>query len=313
MGSWGKQNGAERMSTKRSAMDWFLEGYRLDTEDTFTGEAVDAYKKALKLDGNLTDAYVNLGFVYLRREEYEKARKCFSEVLDREPRNPVACNNLGYVYEKMERFGTAKRLYEKALQLNPGDAEAYINIGNIADLQGDYSAAIEQYKRAIEVKPASANARFCLAVLYERHDMFDVAIEEYRQILARDPNHLKSLFNLGGLCIQQGMYQEGARNLEMVVVLDPNNADAWNNLGSLCEEMGDIEKAISYYNKSISLNAFQEEAHFNLAHASLRRSSMGFGGASNEEVKMRLKFLLSLNPKSAKVHRFLQELERSGA
>ena len=188
----------------------------------------------------------------------------------------------------MACFGTAKKLYEKALQLNPGDAEAYINIGNIADLQGDYSTAIEQYKRAIEVKPASVNARFCLAVLYERHDMFDEAIEEYRQILARDPNHLKSLFNLGGLRIQQGMHQEGARNLEKVVLLDPNNADAWTSVPSA--KMGDTEKAVSYYNKSISLNAFQEEAHFNLARVSLRRSGLGFGESPNEEVKMRLKF-----------------------
>jgi tetratricopeptide (TPR) repeat protein len=161
------------------------------------------------------------------------------------------------------------------------------------------------------VKPASVNARFCLAVLYERHDMFDEAMEEYRQILARDPNHLKSLFNLGGLCIQQGMYQEGAKYLEKAVLLDPKNADAWNNLGSLYEEEGDLDKAVCYYNRSISLNAFQEEAHFNLARVSHRQNSMGFGGPENEEVKMRLKFLLSFNPKSVKARRFLQELERS--
>ncbi len=87
-----------------------MEGYTYDTIEPLSEKAIEAYKRAIELDRNFTDAYVNLGSLYLRQKEYEKALRCFVEAAEREPLNSPACNNLGYIYEKMGRYGSAKKM-----------------------------------------------------------------------------------------------------------------------------------------------------------------------------------------------------------
>jgi Flp pilus assembly protein TadD len=108
------------MLKKRSAKDWFAEGYQYDVIQLNPQKAIEAYKESIKLDDRLTDAYVNLGFIYLQNEDYEEALRCFQRVVQLETHNPEAYNNLGYVYEKMKRLGSARQMYEKALALNRG-------------------------------------------------------------------------------------------------------------------------------------------------------------------------------------------------
>ncbi len=54
---------------------------------------------------------------------------------------------------------------------------------------------------------------------------------------------------------------------KQVLTFDPNHAEAWNNLGSIYEVMEKYEEAITAYQKSLSLNPFQEEANVNLAQS----------------------------------------------
>jgi len=58
------------MNKKKSAQDWFAEGYEYDVIQLNPQKAIEAYKESIKLDNRLTNAYVNLGFIYLEKEDY---------------------------------------------------------------------------------------------------------------------------------------------------------------------------------------------------------------------------------------------------
>ena len=117
------------MNQKTSAREWFMKGCRDDLIGPQSYEAIEAYKRSIVLDPTFTASYVNLGFIYLQREDYEWALICLQRVTELEPSNPEAYNNLGYVYEKMGRLGSAKQIYERALALDKGNTEAVINLG----------------------------------------------------------------------------------------------------------------------------------------------------------------------------------------
>jgi Flp pilus assembly protein TadD len=91
--------------------------------------------------------------------------------------------------------------------------------------------------------------------------------------------------------------------------LDEKNADAWNNLGSIYEEMGKEDEAIPAYRQSLNLNNFQEEAHFNLARLEYEKNQENFIGEKAEEIRKRLYFILSINPKNSKALQMLKNLE----
>ena len=135
------------MDQKNSAVEWFMEGCRCDLREPQSDKAIEAYKKSVVLDPTFTAAYVNLGFIYLQREDYEWALICLQRVTELEPSNPEAFNNLGYVYEKMGRLGSARQMYEQALSLNSGNIEAIFNLGHIAELEGDYHGLLPTHFR----------------------------------------------------------------------------------------------------------------------------------------------------------------------
>jgi tetratricopeptide (TPR) repeat protein len=138
---------------KKDRHVWSFENGLLDARPNVETHSFTFYEYTSKefheLDPNLVDAYVNLGFANLQKEEYEEAVKWFSKVVEREKNNPEAYGNLGYVYMKMERLGAAKEMYERVLQLRSGDLEAVMSLAHIADLQGDYHGAVKQYQKAI--------------------------------------------------------------------------------------------------------------------------------------------------------------------
>ena len=105
------------MDQKVSAREWFIKGCRYDLLDPQSDKAIEAYKKSIIFDPAFTAAYVNLGFIYLQREDYDWALICLRRVVELEPDNPEAYNNLGYVYEKMDRLGSARQMYENRFNI----------------------------------------------------------------------------------------------------------------------------------------------------------------------------------------------------
>jgi len=61
---------------KKTAREWFMEGYRHDTIHMARDKAIEAYKQSIRFDNTLTDAFVNLGFLHLNlaRLEYTRHR-----------------------------------------------------------------------------------------------------------------------------------------------------------------------------------------------------------------------------------------------
>ena len=72
------------VNRRKSVKAWFIKGCRYESDPFQTNKAVAAYKESIKLDDTFTDAYVNLGFLYLRTKEYEEALSCFQRAADLE-------------------------------------------------------------------------------------------------------------------------------------------------------------------------------------------------------------------------------------
>ena len=253
------------MDKHKLAIKWFNEACKFDKLKPNSDKAIDAYKRSLKHDDQYTDSYINLGFIYVARDDFAEAAKYFQKALELEPDNHEAINNLGYVYEKMGRFGSAKGIYERALKLHPENVETIINIGKVLELEGNFHAAVNQYQNAIKEEPASVSARFCLGFLYDRHDMFDEAIAAYIGVLERDNTHIKTLFNLVNLYEQLGNDVKSIEYIKRMIDLIPGNVEIWNKLGSIYQNISNYKEATVALSKSLSINPFQENAQINLA------------------------------------------------
>lgn len=139
---------------RRSAYQHYLEGCRLDEDETTMDRAREAYERALALDPSLACAYTNLGNLSYRRSDVEAA--------------------MSY--------------YARALALDGEQPEAHYNLGFLALSAGDSALAITHLEHAVAHDPSFADAHFNLALAYEEATRYADACRHWERYLALDPD-----------------------------------------------------------------------------------------------------------------------------
>lgn len=125
-------------------------------------EAVAAYKKALELRPNFSEAKVNLANVYLEQERYDEAIALYEQVLnDISYFTPyIASGNLGWaLYRKGEVEKGLGHIRAAVIQ-NPKFCLGYKNLGTILDKQGKTAEACAEFSRYRESCPDRADAYY---------------------------------------------------------------------------------------------------------------------------------------------------------
>lgn len=134
-----------------AASYWFQRGLSLEEEDR--QEACAAYRKALSLDPNLADAYLNLGRLQHESGNVEEALRLYREAVQRMPEDPVAHYNLATALEDQRNLRAAVKHYHIAVELDPDFADAHYNLSLLLERLGQTKRALRHlaaYKRLTE-------------------------------------------------------------------------------------------------------------------------------------------------------------------
>lgn len=134
-----------------SAQDWFEYGVMIEQDDP--NGARQAYERALELDPELVDAYINLGRLVHEGGDPKGAATFYGEALRRSGDDAVTHYNLAVAHEDMDQLEQARFHYERALVLSPHFADAHFNLGRLLERLGEGEAALKHllaYRRLSE-------------------------------------------------------------------------------------------------------------------------------------------------------------------
>lgn len=101
-----------------SSTTYYQLGTVLDQKKKW-GEAIRIYQKAIELNPEMVEAYINLGVDYQKQNQLEFSMKAFLEAMRLQPKLAEAHNNLGYLYQQQGLIGLARLEYELALRFRP--------------------------------------------------------------------------------------------------------------------------------------------------------------------------------------------------
>ncbi len=136
------KDSAERAAvTADTAQAWYELGVDYELMGS-TDEAERAYRRALQLDPDFTNPYINLGRLMHRQLNLEDAEKLYRQATTKEPASAVAHFNLGVVLEDQDQQGAAKRAYLDSLRLDPNVADAHYNLARLLEQEGDLKSAL---------------------------------------------------------------------------------------------------------------------------------------------------------------------------
>ncbi len=111
---------------------------------------------ALEYSPRFVEAWVNLGYVELRRANFEQARRDFLRARSLNADLPAPHHALGVLADLTHDGATAEEHYRAALAVDPGFAPARANLARRLFERGQYDNAREQFQRLREVAPAAA-------------------------------------------------------------------------------------------------------------------------------------------------------------
>ena len=111
-------------------------------------EAIEKYTQAIAADKELTNAYMQRAYTYIRLKDYTNAVTDYTEVIEQNPKNSFAYLSRGSAYNKMKKFNKALTDFNKILETNPKDQEAYNNRGWAKKGLGDKTGACKDWKKS---------------------------------------------------------------------------------------------------------------------------------------------------------------------
>ena len=116
------------------------EGHRWD-------EAIGHFTRAIKLNKRLEGAYVELGYAYFRKHDYENEGAAYQEALKLNPDDSDALYSLAWNLESRGRYEEAIPLYERAMKFAPDDTELLYQLGLSYLAQGNKGKAEEMCRK----------------------------------------------------------------------------------------------------------------------------------------------------------------------
>ena len=175
-----------------------------------------AYKKALKLDREFSQARYNLCGLYLTLKRWddaiEQCSKAADDFLYRS--RDRAFTNLGVAYYRKGDYERAEEAFRQALEINPSLVYAHNELGKLLLKTQRTAEAIASFRLAVEGLDTYDEAHYNLGVAYLRQGDRDKACEQFRRVVELAPTRLIGVNARGYLktiCVRS---QEGPQGVE---------------------------------------------------------------------------------------------------
>jgi tetratricopeptide (TPR) repeat protein len=174
---------------------------------------------AIEYSPRFTEAWVNLGYVELRRGNLELAQKHFKKARSLNPDLPAPHHALGLLADRRDRQKEAEGFYRAALKVDPGFVPSRVNLARRLFQRGAFEESREQFLKLTQVEPDAPAGYLGLAeclLRLDREPEADGVIERARTRFGDTPELL--------VLVARQLLRRGA-NAEAEEILAPLTED----------------------------------------------------------------------------------------
>lgn len=175
----------------------------------------------------------------------------------------------GLIYTKMKLFDKAQLAYERVLALDPNYQGIWLNLGSTAFRQGQPRKALNLYQKEQNVY----SLPICLLQMgraYVALGVADSAQQVYLQAIAADSSYATAYFRLSELYKEKGELEQALKYSRRGLSLEPENLNYKYFVGSLLLLMGEVEESYDYLLTVVQQRPWHYWAHYNFGQALMR-------------------------------------------
>jgi serine/threonine protein kinase/Flp pilus assembly protein TadD len=254
----------ERKPTENlEAYDFYLKGreyyYRYRKQDN--ENAIELFKRALKLDPSYALAYAGLGDAYSQRTGrfgfeatwLDSAIEASEKAISIDPNCAEGHKSLGLAYMAKGWRRKALQAYGKSVELNPNYYPAVGNIGTTNMALGDYGEALKWARKAVALNPAFAFWYLNVGNIYMCLDNHLEAERWLHKALELQPDFVYPHREFVYMYLAQGNFDKARAHSQKALSLAPNETDTLLWAGDVELYSGNLPQAKQYYEKAMEL------------------------------------------------------------
>jgi len=223
------------------------------TQTRYWKNSVRLFEHALAVNQTNWLAHNNLGTALAAQGKNFEAYQHFSESLNNDPGQYNPHNNLGAFLASKNRSTEAIKYFSEALRLNPNSAHAHVNMGTELLKLGKIEPAIGHLNKALKIKPGFPESHNILGLALLRKGKLEAAIGHFRMAFKSKPNYADAQQNLNLALSNHERLNRAAKNMLESMHFHPDDPDLDFKIKDLLEKKKALEQAISYFQKSLSL------------------------------------------------------------
>jgi tetratricopeptide (TPR) repeat protein len=188
------------------------------------------YKSTLAQQPDAYIMHLNLGALYLERDQLEPAEKELRLADKLAPDYPLTLNNLALLSSKQGRYDEALGYLIRSLMANPNEPVPHLYLAQVYARMGRTAYAEKECLTAIGLAPLSPRGYAQLGELYSDHGRLPEAERQFQASLGMAKTQ-RGYWGLGLVCWRERRYAEAERAFREAEALDPSSGRAHIMLG----------------------------------------------------------------------------------
>ncbi len=266
------QGGQEAAAEQESSPEIHNNLGRIYLRDGEPQKALAEFEQALELDKNNAEALLNIASIHQGEGKTELAEHFVQRALAVDPNSVGALAQLAEIRRDQGQLDEAIRLFGEALAIDDSQPFLFMGAGDVLQRAGRFEQAVQAFQSVLELEPDSFKARYNLGVTYSNMGRVDEAIAIYEQALElapKDPEAPSARNNLGAILLSRGEVDRALEHFEAALKAAPYNVESRYNAAILYLEKGRTDEAIALLEEAAKLQPNHEQVNLRLGMAYL--------------------------------------------
>ena len=193
-------------------------------------EAEAIFQQVLTVNPNNFQAWNNLGTIFSKNSQVEKAIGCFNKSIEIGGASALSAhNNRGEAYIKIEKYEDAAKDLLHVLMLNPNFADAIFNLGWLNEKKQDYVQSISYYSSAINLDKKNTSYYYRRALVRRLKGELDSALDDISIAERLQPNDSQILLEYGLIEAARGNIEDSQKKYQTITAIDQTNIYSRSN------------------------------------------------------------------------------------
>ena len=246
---------SSRRQSEYMARNSYEHTYRKDirSKSRFENDIRTLEKQLLVEPGNIL-LKRKLGLLYERKQDWDKAKEIYLDLIQQESYNPDNHFFLGLLYASLGDLNKARYLFEEALNLKPDHQPTLEAMYSYLDAGDTKKMGMEFLKKSIRQNQSGPIQK--MAIIREKleNELYDEAIALAEAGLEQHPNHSGFLYLKGIGLEQNGEIEQARYSYQGAIQFDPKNQDIHFALANLYYNRGQFLYAALSFKDAVTLN-----------------------------------------------------------